>query len=255
MEHWTNETGRDGTAPFWKPLYGAIYTKKYDVAKWLYKNGAKNETFEKAVGRGGGNVTAFEVAFGKAADEYGNEGEAVAFMKWMIMQSVLEYRSNETLREMLGKLFSNDHHCLDPDPETMETELVHWSKIKSYYFRWVINLLHLNQAFRIYLLGTWRPSEYTPTRLNKLLVQKTGNSEASFALVEGAIAVEKGKFVWDSLMADRQRRDPANNHCLGAFTGVLQKIGDYVGVIKSKNKRKNLYHFYRTMKKAGEIYL
>ena len=136
QEHRTSEIGRDGTSPFWKPLYGAIYTKKYDVAKWLYKNGAKDEIFEKEVGRTGTDMLPFQVPFRQAADEYGNEGKAVAFFKWMIMQGVLESRSNETLREALGILFSNDHHCLDPDPETMETKLVHWSKIKTYYFRW-----------------------------------------------------------------------------------------------------------------------
>ena len=35
QEHRTSEMGRNDTAPFWKPLYGAIYMKKYDVAKWL----------------------------------------------------------------------------------------------------------------------------------------------------------------------------------------------------------------------------
>ena len=105
--------------------------------------------------------------------------------------------------------------------------------------------------FRTFILGTWRPPEYTPSRLNNLLGKKTGNSEASSALVEGAIAVEKGKLVWDLLMADR--RDPANNQCLGAFPGVLEKIGDYVGVIKSKQERNSLYHFYCAMKKLEKI--
>ena len=37
------------------------------------------------------------------------------------------------------------------------------------------------------------------------------------------------------------------------FPGVLEKIGDYVGVIKSKKERKNLYHFYSTMRKLEKI--
>lgn len=80
-------------------------------------------------------------------------------------------------------------------------------------------------------------------------MKKTGNSEASSALVEGAIAVDKGKIVWDLLMADR--RHPANNQCLSAFPGVLEKIGEYVGVIKSKKERRNLHHFYRTVRMLG----
>ena len=238
--------GREGTAPFWKPLHGVIYTKKYDVAKWLYKNGAKNEMFDKAVGRTGTDITPFQVPFGQAADEYGKEGEAVEFFQWLItcMQGVLDHRSNVTFRDILGKLFLNDRHCLGQDPETWEIQTVHWSKIKQYYASWAKELIISNKAFQTFLLGTWRATDYSVVELKKLVVQKTGNVPASSMLMDSAVSVGNAKAIWDSFMAES--RMPARNQCLGPFPGVLERIAEFVDVIKSKKELRNVEHFRRT---------
>ena len=252
QKHRTSAIGRDGTAPFWKPLYGAIYEKRYDVAKWLYKNGAKDEIFEKAVGRTGTDIIPFQVPFDQAADEYGNEGKAVDFFKWLIMQGVLDHRSKVTFRDLLGNLFLNDRHCLGQDPETWEIQTVHWSKIKQYYLSWANELIKSIKAFRTFLLGTWRAPEYSVTELKKLLVQKTGNFLASSMLLDSAVAHGSAKAIWDSFMA--QSRSPARNKCLGSFPGVLERIAEFLGVVKSKKERRNIEHFRRIMKMLENPY-
>ena len=138
----------------------------------------------------------------------------------------------------------NDRHCLGQDPETWEIQTVHWSKIEQYYVSWAKELIISNKAFQTFLLGTWRATDYSVVELKKLVVQKTGNVPASSMLMDSAVSVGNAKAIWDSFMAES--RMPARNQCLGPFPGVLERIAEFVDVIKSKKELRNVEHFRRT---------
>lgn len=56
-------------------------------------------------------------------------------------------------------------------------------------------------------------------------------------LVNEAVSSGKGREIWDQIMADTGR-PVSTNACLASFPGILEKIGDYVGIIKNKTELK-----------------
>ena len=58
-------------------------------------------------------------------------------------------------------------------------------------------------------------------------------------LVNEAVSSGKGREIWDQIMEDSGRTS-SFNACLAPFPGVLEKIGDYVGIIKNKTKLKRV---------------
>ena len=244
----TSEIGREGEPPFWRPMYAALYEKQYEVAKWLYKHaGAKKEIFER-VGRFRGGTIPFSMTLDHAADEFGDEGAAVEFLKWAIRQGALRLVSLDVQNNSLQKLFLNDFQTFETDHYTnIVTKEVTWDQIKHYYITWANDLIRSNKAFRIFLLGTWRAPDYSVAEIKKLLVQKTGNSFASSVLVDCAVEQGFGRAVWDSFM--EKCRAPARNQCLGPFPGVLERIAEFVGVVKSNRERWNVDHFRWIVKK------
>ena len=58
-------------------------------------------------------------------------------------------------------------------------------------------------------------------------------------LVDDAVLSGRSREIWDQLTADAGRKTSSNS-CLASFPGVLEKIGDYVGIIKNKTKLKRV---------------
>ena len=74
--------------------------------------------------------------------------------------------------------------------------------------------------------------------MKQVLGRRIKSDEAASILVDEAVSNGKGRIVWDQLMADAVTT--SFNSCLASFPGVLEKIGDYVGIIKSKTKMKRV---------------
>ena len=70
-------------------------------------------------------------------------------------------------------------------------------------------------------------------------MEKIGSVEAASMLVDDAVSSGRAREIWDQIMVDTGR-PVSTNACLASFPGVLEKIGDYVGIIKNKTKLKRV---------------
>ena len=105
------------------------------------------------------------------------------------------------------------------------------------------NLLLQTDTFHTFLLGTIPTPEYSIDELKQLLMKKLGSEEAASIVAEEVDANGKGRALWDKLQSDIGR-SKSSNSCLAAHPGILERIGAYVGFMKSKLKISRLKTFH-----------
>ena len=106
------------------------------------------------------------------------------------------------------------------------------------FIGWMDDLLLSNILFHNFLFGTVRKPQYSLSKMKRVLGRRIKSEEAASLLVDEAVSSGKGRVIWDQLIADAVTT--SSNSCLASFPGVLEKIGDYVGIIKSKTKLKRI---------------
>ena len=206
----------------WYPLISAAYEYKFDTFKWLYQHGAKSEILEVRE-----RESAISTCF-HASEKFSlNEG-AVGLAKWLVLEGVLEEGSDakpaaRTLHQLL--------HELQNENQMWELE-----DMPTIFLGWMKDILDPNVLFQTFLLGTLPDPQYSVGAMKKMLGKRIGTVGASM-LVDEAVANGKSRDIWDCLLVDIGRTASANA-CLSSFDGVLEKIGDYVGVIKSKKLKR-----------------
>ena len=207
----------------WFPIMAAAYTYEVDTVKWLYLHGAKYQILE-IDDEGSSAVSTFFSASEMSALREGS----VDLAKWLVLEGLLEYGPAKPDARRL-------HHFLyDLQYENEFWEIEDMPRL---FIDWMEDLLQPNVLFRIFLLGTVRDPQYSVSEMKRLLGEKIRSDEAASMLVDDAVSGGRAREIWDQLMADAGRTTSSNS-CLASFPGVLEKIGDYVGIIKSKKKLK-----------------
>jgi len=201
------------------PIYTAAVRLKFDVVKWLYKNGAKDEIFNV----GGDGCNAISSIF-RRLDR--NE-DRIAVANWLVMEGMLEGRAGNT---ELGKFVG----FMDA-MRRIPTRLKEWEEVHDEFLGWMEKLLAPSNAFHTFLLGTVRTPQYSLLAIKQMIAEGIGSAGAASMLVGAANANGTTRDIWDQLMKDNGR-PTSNNACLASFPGILEKIGDFVGIMKSKQK-------------------
>ena len=207
----------------WCPIFSASNHYHFDVVKWLYQNGAKSEVLEVME-----ETSAISTCF-YATNQFPLRKGAVDFAKWLILEGVLEEGSAKPDARRL-------HHFLYE--VQYQNELWELEDMPRLFIGWMGDLLQPNILFHNCLLGTLPDPQYSDGAMKKMLGTRIGSVGASM-LVDEAVTKGKSRDIWDSLLTDIGRTASANA-CLASFDGVLEKIGDYVGIIKNKTKLKRI---------------
>jgi len=139
-------------------------------------------------------------------------------------------------------LFRRCHLYIDEDND--RKGLFALAEAKPMLLDLVDDVLKPIDAFQTFLLGTLPATapEYSVDALEQILARKLESKQAALMIIEEIGANGKGRDVWNQLLAGRGRPQ-STNACLGTFPGVLERIGDFVGVLKSKAKVKRAREF------------
>ena len=202
----------------WYPIFSAAHEYHFDIAKWLYQNGAKSEVLEVVE-----RASALSTGFYKSGMSPSREG-AVDFAKWLILEGVLEEGNDAKpdARRLCHFLYELRY----------ENPLWNLFDMPGIFLSWMDELLQPHDLFHIFLLGTVQNPQYSIAEMKQLLGEKIGSVGAASMLVDDAVSSGRSREIWDQIMADTGR-PTSFNACLASFSGVLEKIGDYVGIIKS----------------------
>ena len=209
----------------WYPIFSAAHEYHFDIAKWLYQNGAKSEVLEVVE-----RASALSTGFYKSGMSPSREG-AVDFAKWLILEGVLEEGSAAAAND---RRLHNFLYELQRGNSQWKLE-----DIPRVFIGWMDELLNPNALFNNFLLGTVRDPQYSASEMKRLLGRRIRSDAAASMIVDDVISNGRALEVWDRQMADAGRATSFNS-CLAPFPGVLEKIGDYVGIIKNKTKLKRV---------------
>jgi len=200
------------------PILAAAYGKHHDwreieTIQWLYENGAKSELLLNVKGS-----SAISVLFDQCYDDDDLFPDClVDFAKWLVFKGFLEDDAGITDQSMLGRLVYEMQR---------ENDMMNVLEMMETFRDWLNELLAPSDAFHTFLLGTARKPQYSVAGMKEIVAARLGNVEAASMFVDGAISNGNVRDIWDKLMP--------SNACLASFPGVLEKIADYVGIIKSK---------------------
>lgn len=117
------------------------------------------------------------------------------------------------------------------------------AKAKGVLMKLTNDLLMQTDAFHTFLLGTLPTPHFSEKELKHLLVTKLGSEGAASIVIEEIQANGKGRALWDQLQSDIGRPESSIT-CLSACPGILERIGAYVGILKSKTKLSRLRTFH-----------
>ena len=203
----------------WFPINAASSNNRFQIFKWLCLNGAISETLKTDVF----GESSLEVI--SPIDNIFSREERktrLDLVKWLILEGVLEDDIGNTDR---GRLCTFLHY--------LTHDYAGW--VQSIFLDWLKEMLAANDAFHAFLLGTVRNPPYSIAEMKRVLGRRIGSAEAASMLVDTAVKDGSDRDIWDQLIVD-SGRTTSSNSCLASFDGVLEKIGDYVGIIKEGKK-------------------
>ena len=146
------------------------------------------------------------------------------FIMWLVSNGFLENDSGQADRQKAVRLIYEMY------PKAEEYYL---NKTRDILRGWLTKRLQANHAFHTFLLGTLPNPPYSASNLKRILSVRIGCAETASLLVDKAISSGEGRTFWNQLMSSTGRTTSANA-CLAPLKGVLRKISDYVGAVRSK---------------------
>ena len=218
------------------PMHPAIIRKQIAIVKWLFNHGAKKDarTYNRSVSL---NPFAWCLSLKPPNHKSGQIRRHPDLAKWFILNGAMDDDDgNIDVNAIKSTLYYVNF---------LESQWYGSDGILNLFLDWSDSFIKTNNSFHVFLLGTAGPPKYTPEALRAFCSKKLGNTKAAALLVDGAISNGTHRTVWKELM-----RKPADNACLSAFPGVLERIADYVGVTKSKSKMRRIMQF-----RASFLYL
>jgi hypothetical protein len=214
----------------WFPIYAAAYKHNFEIVKWLYQNGAEDEILDHG-GYDNGFNDKSSVLSACFASKYLRPGVfpngSVDLAKWLVMEGVLEDEGNGFERITIGDVFFE----IERESKTFHDSPTY---VPNAFLGWMEELVAPNNAFHTFQLGTVQAPQFSVATMKKIVAERLGSVGAASILVDGAIANGSLQDAWDQLMPT------STNACLAPFPGVLEKIGDYVGILKSKPKLRRI---------------
>ena len=244
-EHWTVQVMEDD---IFSPMYAAVSSNFSEVAKWLFRNGAREDTF---VYNDSNELTPLSLCFRRLQPDSPHDKEMAELAQWFILNGVLEFMpGHRDLLQTLACCAATVHASVLSMRIDNDNPIVTITHAKNALDEAMPILLSLSEdllmqtdAFYTFLLGAIPAPEYSIDELKELLMKKLGSEESASIVVKEVEANGKGQALWDQLQSDIGRPESSNS-CLAAHPGILERIGAYVGFVKSKTKLKRLRSFH-----------
>ena len=211
MMRWLYANGadtRDEDVEHWFPMYAASHSGQLDACKWLFDHGANNDVKRRT----SNDVSPLCVTFDKSYWR--------VMSRWLILMGALckDDGSSDLDLRVMRKDLDRDEECIDERHSLLE-----WANVRH----------QTRQAFLVFLMGTLSP-HYSPLSLRKLLVQKLESEEATDRILD-SLPSNQHQQLWDDLLITKQRARPLA--FLSGSLGILEMIGDFVGVIRGREAR------------------
>ena len=234
------------------PLYAAIYYSHPKVAKWLFCHGAEEDAFVYADSN---DPKPLSLCFRKIRrDRWSDDTEdreMVELAQWFIRNGALEFIPGQLdLSQALACCAATFHASvlgMRIDEDNPIVSITHaknaLAKAKGILMNLTNDLLMQTDAFHTFLLGTLPTPNFSENELKNLLVKKLGSEGAASIVIEEIKANGKGRALWDQLQSDIGRPESSNS-CLLAYPGILERVGAYLGILKSKKELSRLRTFH-----------
>ena len=179
------------------PMYAAARKLNWNVVKWLYQHGAKNEMLKEAYYRPGGSTVIRELFCNiyvpdeddSEEEDYDNDEQTIAmanFMLWLLLSGFLESDSGKADRQKAI------HLIYEIQPEMEE---YHMNKKRDILRGWLTKRLQANHAFHTFLLGTLPNPPYSASNLKRILSVRIGCAETASRLVDKTVSSGEGRSV------------------------------------------------------------
>ena len=222
----------------WYPMYSAVVRNQVEAAKWLFCNGAKDDA---VISLECNRPTPLILCFQSLKEPiWSDERKRIELAQWFILNGALDASPGEvdkgisvaccgaTVRRcILANWDAEDYRV------TFQNVKHSFMEVKPILLSFSEDLLMQTDAFHTFLLGTIPAPKYSIDELKLLLIRKLGNEEAASIVLEDVVANGNGRALWDKLQSDIGR-PKSSNLCLSAHPGILERIGAYVGFVKSK---------------------
>ena len=203
---------RDEDVEHWFPMYAAAARKgNLEVCKWLYDHGAANNIKRRSQEN---DTSPLSVIF--------DESEKRDVSRWLILRGALckNDGSGSLDLDLVEKDLNSERGCI------LERRLL---------LEWANEHQRIREAFLVFLMSTLsRPAAYSPSSLRELLVRRL-RSERGAKRILDTFPSDQHHQLWDDLIADKYLSCPSSSLC--GSSGVLETIGDFVGVVRGREAR------------------
>jgi len=221
MMRWLYVNGadtRDVDVGFYFPMFMAATNEHIEACKWLFEHGAslKKRTVTKSPCY---KIHNNDLSPQSSAFEGGNR----ELSRWLLLNGALckDGESGELdlaamKKDLGGRLWLNT--C---------------KKERGLLLEWASELHQTRASFLAFLMGTFSP-QYSSPSLRKLLLKHLSSEEATNRLFN---SLPSGQYrqLWDELVLAKRRPCPVND--LDGKSGILERIGDYVGFLRGREAR------------------
>ena len=209
MMRWLYVNGahtQDEDVDFYIPMCTAALHGDLEACRWLYEHGASKDIKSRTYR----DTSPLSIAF--------DESEKRELCRWFILNGAL----------------CKDDDSGDLDLGLMRKDLNRFSGSEAerpVLLKWANGRHRIREAFLVFLMGTLPPPEYSPSAMRKLLIKRLQSERATDQLL-GALPCDQYQQLWTNLI---EITCPANR--LFGAPGVLEMIGDYVGVVRGREAR------------------
>ena len=204
---------RDEEIPIYFPMYAASRKGNLEACKWLYDHGADNHIKWRTYhDRSPLGIIIDETEVSDKRD----------LSRWLILRGALCKDDDSgdldlgLMRKDLTSIFSG---CRQGRQGLLE---------------WANGLQQDRETFFVFLMATLSPPEYSPMALRELFMKRL-QSERGAQRVLDLLPSDQLRLIWNDLFADRNLSCPPSFLC--GLSGVLEKIGDFVGVVRGREAR------------------
>jgi len=210
MMRWLYVNGADTCdpeVPTSFPMFAAaVWWGDFKVCKWLYEHGAAKDIKRRTSNGSSPLKTIVGVASRRELS------------RWLILNGAL------CGDDGTGKL---DHGVLKKDLQGFTTS-------RRVLLEWANEQHRTREAFLAFLMGTLPSPEYSPSSLRKLLIKSLLSERGAHRLLD-SLPSDQYQQLWGELLSDQKSVCPVNSLC--GSSGVLERIGDYVGIIRGREAR------------------
>eukprot|EP00563_Minutocellus_polymorphus_P012912 CAMPEP_0181075432 /NCGR_PEP_ID=MMETSP1070-20121207/30104_1 /TAXON_ID=265543 /ORGANISM="Minutocellus polymorphus, Strain NH13" /LENGTH=403 /DNA_ID=CAMNT_0023156559 /DNA_START=132 /DNA_END=1344 /DNA_ORIENTATION=+ len=213
MMRWLYVNGadtRDEEVLFWFPLYSAVRFGTLEVCKWLFAHGAAGDI----------KRTVADTRYTPLSGIF-DESDKRTLSRWLILNGAL--CKDDDTGELDHDLITKDLTYHGDDSARELPELLMWAREHH----------QCRSAFGVFLMGTLSILEYSNTKLRHAFLARIRSEKVVDRILRNT-PPDQYRLLWDELFPQRVCCSLA---ALCGKSGILELIGDYVGIMRGREAR------------------